>query len=362
MAGILRYSAIHGRWRFYYRQPSYLNESGTVNLREFELWKPDGVVCSFAQSKLLAKLCVPMVCYDSGNYTGEIPCIVTDDKAVGELAGRHLINLGHRHFAFCGFSALKWSEARSESFCKIVEEAGFRADVAPTTKEQSRAEEEPTLRQWIEQLPKPVGIFCANDDRAAPIADICLSLGLVIPEDVSIIGADNDEMICEIMYPTLSSVRITSDQAGYEAADLLAKLIARSETAQGQSIVAKAAGVLTRQSTSLLMVKNVSLRKAIEFIRQNVSQQLRVTDVVASAGLSHRSLNERFHEELNTSIGKYLTHARIEHITKLLIETDMQVQEVAYAVGYEDDRHFSRYFKRETGYSPMAFRKKHRTR
>lgn len=361
MTGISRYSVLHGRWRFYYRQPSYLESKGKVNLEEFERWQPDGVICSIAQAEILKPLAVPMVCYDPGNYDGTIPCIGTDDEAVGDQAARHLLGLGHRHFAFCGFGELRWSAIRRASFCRTIEDSGFQTHLPPSARNhQAWSKEEPALRKWIDQLPKPIGIFCANDDRAASVTEICLSLGLTIPEDVSIIGADNDEMLCEMVNPPLSSVRITSEQAGFEAADLLAKLITRSATLQGQVIQAQAAGVATRQSTNVLMVKNSNLRKAIHFIQQNIARQIRVGDVVTAAGLSHRSLNEQFQKELNSSIGKYLTNARIDHISKLLVDTELRIQEVAYAVGYEDDRHFARYFKRSTGLSPLAFRKRHR--
>lgn len=359
LAGIARYSALHGRWTFYHRPPAYLLSRRSFDLTEFKRWKPDGVVCSVEQSEALLDLNVPFVCYDPGNYEGLLPCIVTEDDEIGRLAAQHLIDRGQRNFAFCGFGSLTWSKNRQLSFCDHIHKLGLNVTVLKERRANLPwSKEEQLIREWILELPKPVGLFCANDDRATIVAEICVGLGFNIPDDISIIGADNDEILCEVTTPPLSSVSISTESTGYEAASLLSKLIDGKESHSGQRIVAKAAGVCTRQSTDALMVKSLPLKKAIRYIKENMNHQFQVTDVVQAAGLCHRSLNDLFHDELGASIGKYLTSARIEHISHLLVDTDMQVQEIAAAVGYEDDRHFSRYFKRSTGLSPQAYRKK----
>lgn len=365
LKGISRYSELHGRWSFYYQAPRYLTNRRNFDLSEFKEWKPDGIICSLAQAETLQKIGVPIVGYDPGNYVGPIPCITSDDQAIGRLAAQHLIERGHRQFAFSGYGDLNWSETRRNSFCAHIAEKGYASDaisIMPMPKGTATwAKEEKLVRDWLLQLPKPVGIFCANDDRATSIADVSSVLGFNIPNDISIIGADNDEIICEVMNPPLSSVRILSDQAGYEAAALLGKLIRGEAHSEGQHISAPAAGVVARQSTNLLMIENKNVKKALQYITEKVSEPMRVAEVVRYSGISHRSLNDLFHGELGVSIGGYITKTRIDHISQLLIETDLQIQEIAYAVGYEDDRHFSRYFKRATGRTPRAFRKQSKT-
>ena len=359
LKGISRYSSLHGRWSFYYQAPRYLTNRRGLNVTEFKEWKPDGIICPLAQSELLLKIGVPMVCYDAGNYEGSIPCITSDDTAIGRLAAQHLIDQGHRHFAFSGYGSLDWSETRRSSFSDRILEAGYSVEAMASPKKAATwSKEEKVVRKWLLQLPKPVGVFCANDDRAASILDVSRALGFSIPNDISIIGADNDEIICEVMNPPLSSVRILSDQAGYDAAALLGRLILGEEKSEGQSLVAPPAGVVARQSTNLMMIKNSSVKKTLQYIADKVNEPIRVAEVVRYAGLSHRSLNDFFHAELGVSIGRYLTKARIDHIERLLIDTDLQIQEIAQSVGYEDDRHFSRYFRRSTGFTPRAFRRK----
>jgi LacI family transcriptional regulator len=215
------------------------------------------------------------------------------------------------------------------------------------------------VRHWLESLPKPIGMLCANDDRAASILEACHVLGYGVPEDVSVIGVDDDQYVCELQNPPLSSVRMASEQAGYEAAALLDRMIRGEEKMGGQRIMAHAAGVTVRQSTSVLMVRNADVRKALRFIRENAARPIRVADIVKATGLSHRTLNDQFQSELGCSIIKQLTSARIACIARLLTETEMRIQEIATVVGYEDDRHFSRYFKRATGLTPQAYRRKH---
>lgn len=359
LKGISRYSALHGRWTFYHRPPGYLQRRRGGDLEEFRHWNPDGVICPIDQAETLLPLNVPMICSDPGNYTGKLPCIVTEDDRIGELAARHLLDAGHRHFAFCGVGQLVWSHARGLRFREVIEQAGHSVTMLKQSRPgTSWSREEKRIRKWIAGLPKPVGLFCANDDRAASVLEICLDLGLNVPDELSLLGADNDELLCELANPPFTSIRIASDQAGYAAANLLDNLIRGGQILDGQRVLAKAAGIVTRQSTDLLMIENPALQKALRFIRDNTHRSVQVTDIVRAAGLSHRALNDAFQKELGAPISKILTRARIQNISHLLMDTDLQIQEIADAVGYEDVQHFSRYFKHTTGMTPLAFRRK----
>ncbi len=359
LSGIAHYSALNGRWTFFRKKPDYLISEETIDLKELKDWKPDGVICSITQAKELSQLNVPIVGYDPGNYKGRIPCILSDDRETGRLAAQHLLELGHRNFAFCGFNSLQWSRDRCRNFCSEVEKAGAKVCIfAGYGNTTTWLKEESSIREWIQSLPKPIGMFCCNDDRAASVVEDCLDLGYSVPEDISIIGADDDETICELANPPLSSVRLSAKKAGYEAARLMRLLILGKEKMKGQRIIAPSAGIAVRQSTNVLMVKNIEVRKALRFIRENMNRPIQVSDVVRVTGLCHRSLNNQFHSELGASISKHVTRARIEYISHLLTDTDMRIQEIAANVGYEDDRHFSRYFKRATGLTPKSFRRK----
>jgi LacI family transcriptional regulator len=360
LSGIARFSALNGPWTFYRKLPDYLKSNQAINLKELVSWRPDGVISSISGSTELKKLNIPMIGYDPGAYDGDIPCVVSDDAEAGRLAARHLLDMGHRNFAYCGYSHLPWSQDRGKAFSDLVEESGAKVHVyhSRSRRKNSWAKEEEQVRAWLKSLPIPIGLFCANDDRTASIMEICRALEFGVPEDISIIGVDDDEYVCELQNPPLSSIRIASEQAGFEAAGLLLQMIQKKKKMEGQRIVAAATGVTARQSTDVLMVQNTEVRKALKFIRENCNRPVRVSDVVDATALSHRALNERFNTELGCSIVTQLTRAKIDYITRLLTETDMRIQEIALNVGYEDDRHFSRYFKRATGLTPQAYRRK----
>jgi LacI family transcriptional regulator len=304
---------------------------------------------------------VPLIAYDVNEYSGPVPRVLSEDCEAGELAAQHLLDLGHRHFAFCGYGGIRWSRERCQAFRTLVERSGYTVEVyRPRSRRLvAWAKEEPYVRRWLESLPKPIGMLCANDDRATSIQETCRGLGYGVPEDVSVVGVDDDQYVCGLQNPPLSSVRMASDQAGYEAATLLERLMRGDDTMSGQRILAHATGVTPRQSTNVLMVGDPEVRKALRFIRENAGRPIRVTDVVRVTDLSHHTLNDRFHAELGCSLIKHLTHGRVAYISRLLTETEMRIHEIASVVGYEDDRHFSRYFKRATGLTPQAYRRKH---
>jgi LacI family transcriptional regulator len=361
LSGVARYSALGGPWTFYRQPHGYLTSKRRLDLKELKAWKPDGVICPVTQLDELSRLRVPLIAYDVNEYSGRVPRVLSADFEAGRLAAEHLLDLGHRHFAFCGYSGIRWSRERCQAFCDSVERAGCTVDVyrSRSRRPAGWAEEEPHVRHWLQTLPKPIGMLCANDDRAASILETSHVLGYGVPEDVSVIGVDDDQYVCELQNPPLSSVRMASEQAGYEAAALLDRMIRSGERMSGQRITAHATGVTARQSTNVLMVRNADVRKALRFIRENAGRPIRVADIVKITDLSHRTLNDRFHSELGCSIIKQLTRSRITYISRLLTETEMRIHEIATVVGYEDDRHFSRYFKRATGLTPQAYRRKH---
>ncbi|MCH5373818.1 MAG: DNA-binding transcriptional regulator [Planctomycetes bacterium] len=361
LSGVARYSALNGPWTFYRQPHGYLNSKRRLDLKELRSWQPDGAICPVTKLDELSCLRVPLIAYDVNEYTRRVPCILSEDLEAGRLAARHLLDLGHRHFAFCGYSGIRWSRDRCQAFCELVERAGGTVDVYQprSVRPAAWAKEEPQVRHWLESLPKPIGMLCANDDRAASILETCHVLAYGVPEDVSVIGVDDDQYVCELQNPPLSSVRMASEQAGYEAAALLDRMIHREERMSGQRIVAHATGVTARQSTNVLMVRNADVRKALQFIRENAGRPIQVADIVNASDLSHRTLNDQFQSELGCSIIKQLTSARIACISRLLTETEMRIHEIATLVGYQDDRHFSRYFKRATGMTPQAYRRKH---
>ncbi|MEM8679384.1 MAG: DNA-binding transcriptional regulator [Planctomycetota bacterium] len=361
LAGIARYAWQHGPWTFYREPHGYFLPRSRTSTEELRAWKPNGAICPLNRRDLVEPLGIPWVAIDLNDYEGEIPGVLSDDQTAGRLAAEHLLGLGLEQFAFCGFEGMRWSNVRGKNFCEAIRNAGYEVDVYRPLRRQRVPwnREEPHVKKWLSQLPKPVGLFCANDDRSSNILHSCRSLGLGVPTDVAVLGVDDDEYVCELGNPPLSSVAMASDRAGYDLAELLQQQMRGQAKASGQRVLAPASGVSCRQSTELLMVRDAAVRRALRFIQENSGQAIRVKDVVEATELSHRTLNERFHREFGTSIMKHLTQARITHIATLLRETTLPIHEVAEMVGFSNDHHFARYFQRATGLSPRVYRRRH---
>ena len=250
---------------------------------------------------------------------------------------------------------------RRQGFEETIDAAGSDVEVyrLPRKQRLTWVREEPAVAAWLQSLPRPTGLFCPNDDRSAYVLETCRSLGYGVPEDFAVIGVDDDPYVCELANPSLTSVAVASERAGYDLADLLDKIISGEVKSAGQRIVAAAAGVTARQSTDTLMVRDSEVRKALRFIRENAPRSIQVRDVVRATSVSHRTLNERFEREFGSSILSHLTKARAAHISRLLRETALPIHRVAAMVGFPSSQHFARYFRRCTGMTPKAYRQKH---
>jgi LacI family transcriptional regulator len=360
LAGIARYASLHGPWTFYREPHGYFIRSGITKIEDLKAWKPHGAVCPIRRLDLVRPLRVPMVALDINDYEGKIPGVVSEDLKAGQLAAEHLLGLGLEHFAFCGFESMRWSQHRSSAFCRTIAAAGYSVEIYRPRyrKSMTWAKEEPLIRDWLTALTKPIGLFCANDDRSANIVESCRALGYGVPEDIAVIGVDDDTYVCELSNPPLSSVSMAADRAGYEAAELLHQMIEGTAAMAGQRILAPAVGVTARQSTDILRVRDADVRTALRFIRENVSRAIQVRDVVRATNLSHRTLNDRFYRHCGSSILKQLTNSRIAHISRLLRESDLPIGEIARKVGFESDRHFARFYRRATEMTPYEYRRK----
>jgi len=361
LSGVARYARHAGPWTFYRQPHSYLSRGRRLNIRELRAYRPDGAVCRMDQVQPLKDLGIPLVAYDVNEISADVPQVVSDDHRAGILAAEHLLDLGYRSFSFCGYQGLRWSTERGAAFCQRLAEAGYRADVYPAEKARRTgwAHEETVVKQWLHDLRKPTGMFCANDDRAASLLETLRAAGFSVPEDVSLLGVDDDYYVCELQNPPLSSVRMASDRAGYDAAALLDQMMRGAPPMSGRRLLAPATGVTARQSTSVAISGNPEIRKALTFIRENAASLIRASDVVKATGISHRALNERFQRELGCPLLARITRARIGVIARMLTETELRVNEIARLVGYDDDQHFARYFKRATGMTPLAYRRRY---
>jgi len=345
---------------FHRHLPSYLGGRRNESLAALAARGADGIICSADRLTQAEQLGVPAVVYGLNGDVGLVPAIMADNAGASRLAADHLMGLGLRHFAFCGFDALSWSRERCDAFVSRVDRAGSRCHVYRQARRRARWDtERPRVTAWLAELPKPVGLLCANDDLAALVAECCRLRGLAVPDEVAIVGVDDDHYVCELANPTLTSVALATEQAGYQAAELLGKLMGGQAQSNGQRIVTQVTRLVPRRSTDVLVIEDPLLLRAVRYIRDHANRVIQAGEVVAAMGVSYRTLNDRFRKVLGYSILKEITRLRIEYIRRMLAETDRSIAKIALEMGYPDYRHIARYFRRATGMSPSAYRRKY---
>jgi LacI family transcriptional regulator len=359
--GIARYSRLHGPWSFY-KELICLKSS----IPHLTSWKPDGIIMrdSLIKNELIdLKIPTILVQHDSA-YSDKLPIVITDSKSIAKMAGEHFIERGFKNFAFCGFDHYEWSNYRKDYFCQYNAEAGFKTHVYKSPRKKKIIDWETEQRHvcdWLKTVPKPVGLLACNDDRGQHILEVCKRLDFRVPEDVAVIGVDNDPMICELGDPPLSSIALNVESAGYEAAKLLNQMI-NHQKIEGKQINVSPTHIVQRQSTDLLAVDDPEVAAAIRFIKENAKNKILVKDVVKITRISRRALEQRFRKTVHRSIYDEIRQVRVELISKLLIETDFPISHISSLFNFTDVEHISRYFKKEKGIGLREFRKLHQPR
>ncbi|HYG21752.1 MAG TPA: DNA-binding transcriptional regulator [Verrucomicrobiae bacterium] len=362
LCGIANYAHHHGPWQFYW-EPGGLEE-GSQMLRNVEA---DGIILRDTGKLEEALDCgIPAVVI--GHRKSEVPGVVnviTDSDTIGRMAAEHLLSCGFKHFAYCGYARTEyentaWSGLRKISFQRRLDQAGMTvvSHYEISRAGHDRGDELRALADWLHTLPKPIGIMACNDECSQRVMEACKAAGLAVPDVAGVIGADNDEIVCGLTNPPLSSVAIDFQRAGYEAAHALSGLM-RGYDGISRRILATATQVVARRSTDFVAADEPHLGKALRFIRDNARTSISVDDVARNSGVSRRSLEKRFRAAIGRSILEEIRRVRTDQIARLLVETDLPINEIA-ELGFAEVQHFSRYFRSIKQVSPSEYRKRFR--
>lgn len=309
----------------------------------------------------LAVPCVDVRC--SRNFEG-IPQVETDDRKVAELAFEHLWDRGFRRFAFCGFQFAHFSDARLGFFRELVANAGCRLSVYETpgrrdaplsSLEESGVVDVEAMSAWLASLAPPTGLFVCNDIRGQQVLNACRGLDFAVPDDIAVIGVDDDDAICPLSDPPLSSVRPDAERVGYQAAEILNAMMNGQPPPRSVQYVSPTT-VVQRLSTQVIAVEDREVARVCRFIREHACDGIDVNDVAEFTTLSRRQLERRFRNELNRTPHEEITAAQIARVKQLLIETNMTLEQIAQLAGYSHKERLSAVFKREVGGTPGDYR------
>jgi LacI family transcriptional regulator len=358
--GIARYSRLHGPWRVY-RWPGALDSS----LPEKHLKIDGAIVRDVKAVEGLTHSGLPVIFaqHNKESYA-PFPAILTDSASIGSMAAEHFLDRGFQNFAYCGYDEFLWSRRRAECFTERLKQAGFDADVycQPVSKAGRAARREQTrIADWLRSLPRPVALMCCNDDRALQVIEACKAADLRVPDDVAVLGVDNDVLVCDLADPPISSIALDTETAGHEAARLLDHLM-KGGPMTGQEVWVRATHIVTRMSTDILAVRDLDVAAALRFIRRNPNRLIQVDDVVEATNVSRRVLEKRFKAILRRSVHQEIRRVRVHNIIPLLVGTGMSITDIAVRCGFDGVEHISRYFRKETGASLRDYRRQHASR
>ncbi|MGC4031520.1 MAG: DNA-binding transcriptional regulator [Tepidisphaeraceae bacterium] len=360
LAGVARYMHEHEPWALYLK-PFGVEKSLTKWLTE---WKGDGIIAAIADPDIEAwsRVSIPVVDVVGVLSKSGMPLVRTNDRAVGRLGAEHLLERGYRTFAFIEYSEHGWSTTRRAGFQEALSQSGYECTVhvmaypyAGTGGPEQWEQQQQTLAEWINQLPKPIGVMCSTDLMGQQFLEACLRVGAVVPEEIAVVAADNDEQICQICCPPLSSVIINDEQRGYMAASMLNKMM-DGEAPPKETIWVEPAGVFSRASTDILAVDDIAIVTALRLIRDHACDGLAVDDVVRKVFLSRSVLERRFRKAVGRPINSEIIRVRLNRAVQLLCETRLELKVIALKAGFGSTSYMTAVFRDKLGRTPGSYR------
>ena len=360
LRGIVSYIREHRPWSLYLsehtrgdRPPPWLAH-----------WKGSGIIARIENSAIAAALrqvSVPVVDVSAARLIPSLPWFETDDGAIAHLAAEHLLERGFKYFAYAGDDRFNWSNWRCEHFQNSIRAAGHECFIYHPTRGLALDDQEQVddLARWIKELPQPAGVMACYDFRGQQVLDASRRIGVAVPDEVAVIGVDNDDLLCELSEPPLSSVIPNTHRTGYEAAKLLDEMMA-GRTVKGETHLIPPIGIATRQSTDVLAIDDRNVARAVHFIRQHACDGIKVKDVLRAVPHSRTLLESHFKKLIGRTPHEEILRVRLNRVKQLLVQTDLPLEQIAERAGFPHVEYLSVAFRREIGVPPSQFRARNR--
>lgn len=365
MIGITKYASLYTDWIVVWEPALYRHP---ISMRLPALLKDEfsAIVMESVFYEKVADLIpqeFPLILCSHHRIIQGYPNVINDWEKAGRMAADYLLKRGFKSYAYCGFRGICWSAGRLAGYKHQISQAGYQVILAEFEYMQRRdqqQEEQNALIKWVCDLPKPVAVMACNDDLAIEIIDACKIANISIPDEIAVIGVDDDKFFCSISHPTLSSIGHNDELAGFQTAELIDKFITGREKVADQRIVVNPTHITTRQSTDIIAVEDVYVSDALRFIQINSNRPIQVDEVADAAKISRRGLEKRFNEHLKTTIYNEIERSRCERVARLLLETNLSISQIAANLSFSEEQNLARSFKKVKKVSPSQFRKKNR--
>lgn len=363
LENVVRYAREVGPWAFY-RMPLYFRELyGDEGVVEWaKKWEADAIIAQFSDIDLsvLNQLNIPIIVQNYKERSSGISNLTGDYFGTGVIAANFFLHKGYKSFAYYGLTDTVWGRELGEGFKKIVSNKGYEVyefnnrKRVPSEKWSFDVEQ---VSRWLLSLPKPIALFACDDYYALQITEVCKMYDISIPEEIAVLGVDNDKLLCNISDPQLSSIELDIENGGYEAGKLLHQFIEKKIIAP-VDIIIKPVRIVPRASTERFAVSDRHIEQLLQYIDNNYQNPLSVDELTQIIPFSRRVLEKKFKRETGTSVYQYLLDLRIEKFADLLITTDLPLIEAATRSGFTDYKNISRIFTKAKEMTPLQYRKR----
>ena len=360
LAGIVRYMRMHDRWSVFLEQRDLFKQPP----RWLNKWQGDGIISRATTPRLLDAISdtgVPFVELTDRKGDVEFSQIRSDDAAIGKMGAEHLLERGFKRFGYCGYKGEAWSKRREESFVKTIDQKSSGSCSLYNSTWQGRGarnweDEQRCIIEWLQTLTPPFAVMACNDIRGRQIIDACSELDLAVPEQVVVVGVDDDELLCRMCSPPLSSVIPNAQAVGFRAAEVLASLMDGKSPASEVQLI-EPLGVATRQSTDAVAIDDPDIAAALRYIREYACRGITVAEVVRDNSVSRSTLERQVRKYLGRTPQEEIRFVQIKRARELLISTDLSAEQIAPLCGFEHPEYLHVVFKRVTGTTIGVFRK-----
>lgn len=367
MAGVAAYLQRRAApWTVYIEE----NALHQQRLPDLATWRGDGILADLDDPHVASQVMasgIPTVAFGSGygwyRPSSGIPYFYNDQRAVAQLVADHLLERGFRHFAYYGYrpgSITGFSADRARAFGQRVQSAGCRlwTRLGPYGDHRKWMPLQTQLRAWLVSLPKPVGLMAANDKAARQVLEACRAGGIRVPEEVAVVGVDNDEMLCQLSNPPLSSVEQGARRIGFQAAALLDRMMSGWRPRRLKHVVAPE-GIAVRRSSDIIAVADENVARALTLIHARAAGGIKVSNVVQGVAVSRSQLERSFKAAIGRTIHDEIRRVRIDQAKRLLSDSPLPVKQVALRCGFRTVQHLTAMFRQFVGVAPGAYRREH---
>ena len=365
LRGIIRYSQDSGEHWVVCKMPTSYKSS--VGLRKVvsmaENWRTDVVIGQFDPDEnlnLFRRKGMVVLAQDYISKFDDVPNITADYHRMGAMVAERFVSKGFRNFAYFGNNGMCWSDERLEGFRDYLEAEGL-ADSLYVYDQQRVSNlwfyNRTMLYDWLESLPRPVAIMACDDNQACILVEACSSIGMKVPFDAAIIGVDNDEILCNMTIPSISSIDVDIERGGYEAAEMAHRMVL-DPAWPGHDIVLEPLRIVPRASSNVMATKDAAIHGALQYINANIDHKIQVADVLEHVPLSRRLLEQRFLKETGMTVYQYITKMRIDRFEQLLLTSKDSIADIAARMDEPDTKNLSRRFQAVRGCTPSEFRRR----